>query len=71
MKQYKTLEQYNENHISKILADKYLDFINNYLTVEKFAEHNDISITCAKHLLEAGEIAHEDNVRFIKSLEGI
>jgi hypothetical protein len=32
----------------------YLDFFNNYLTVEKFAEHNLLSVDHAKQLLEIG-----------------
>lgn len=36
------------------LADLYLDYFNNYLTVEKFAEHNGMEVADAKALLEIG-----------------
>lgn len=28
----------------KILINAYLDFVNNYLTIEKYADHNGLSI---------------------------
>jgi hypothetical protein len=36
----------------EILIETYMDFINNYLTVEKFAEHNGLLDAEAKVLLE-------------------
>lgn len=41
------------------LAETYRDFINNYLTVEKFAEHRDMQINYARLVLELGRECHE------------
>jgi hypothetical protein len=35
----------------KFLIDMYLDYRNNYLTVEKFAEHNGLWVAHAEMLL--------------------
>jgi hypothetical protein len=32
----------------------YIDWVNNYLTIEKIAEHHGITIDCAKVLIEEG-----------------
>ena len=39
---------------SETIHKMYLDFFNNYLTVEKFAEHNLLSVEHAKQLLTIG-----------------
>lgn len=36
----------------------YLDFVNNYLTVELFAEHNGLYVHEAQKLLELGKSCH-------------
>lgn len=45
-----------------------LDFVNNYLTKEKFAEHNGISEKIAELILELGKIALEDQESFNNDL---
>ena len=40
---------------SETLLEIYLDYFNNYLTIEKFAEHNLLSVEHAKQLLEIGK----------------
>jgi len=36
----------------------YLDWVNNYLTVEKIAEHHGISVDLAKELISLGRDVH-------------
>ena len=49
----------------------YLDYINNFLTVEKFAEYYNLTIEQANEVIEQGEIKHAEyifniqNKRFI------
>jgi hypothetical protein len=47
--------------MKKHLINFYLDRINNYLTVEKIAEHNGLTVTEAKALIKAGRKYHEQN----------
>lgn len=49
-----------------ILQELYLDFINNYITIDRFAEHKEISRECAKILLKEGREIHEFNVSLNK-----
>lgn len=37
----------------------YLDYVNNYLTVEKFAEHNGVSVDQANQIIKLGKEIHE------------
>jgi hypothetical protein len=39
---------------SEIIFEMYLDFVNNYLTVEKFAENNLLSAEHAKQIIGIG-----------------
>jgi hypothetical protein len=48
------------------IADIYLDYYNNFLTVERFAEYYGVSVECAKHLIEAGKLAQEERASFFK-----
>lgn len=48
------------------LIDLYLDFVNNYLTVAKFAEHNELDIKDANEILILGKKYHERYVEMIK-----
>jgi hypothetical protein len=41
------------------LAATYRDFVNNYLTVDKFAEHNNMDKTYALNLLVKGSKYHQ------------
>lgn len=49
------------------LRELYLEYYNEYLTVAKFAEHNQIEIEDMRRLLDLGKRLHEDHVRFIKT----
>ena len=41
--------------------EAYLDYANNYLTSEVFAEHRGISVTFAKALIQEGRNINDDN----------
>lgn len=47
---------------SEKLHAMYLDYYCNYLTVEKFAEHNLLSVEHAKQLLEIGRTIAYDGL---------
>lgn len=40
----------------------FLDWVNNYLTVEKFAADNGVSVEDARALIEMGRKYHEEHV---------
>lgn len=44
------------------LIDLYLDYFNNYLTVERFAEHYQIAVEDAKEILRIGKAIHQYEV---------
>jgi len=48
--------------MNKQLRDFYLDWFNNYLTVEKMAEHNGITVTDAQILIDLGRTYHEKRI---------
>ena len=41
--------------------DYYLEWLNDYLTVETFAEHKDWSITYAANVISEGREIHQQN----------
>ena len=47
----------------------FLDFFNNYLTIEKYAEHNKISTADAKDLIDAGRKYHEQHAKLFRTLK--
>lgn len=55
-------------NISKIIDTAaqtfYLDYVNNYLTVAKIAEHNGINETLASELIEHGRAVNERDSAF-------
>lgn len=48
---------------SETIVEMYLDFFNNYLTVEKFAENNLLSVEHAKQLLAIGRVIAYDGLK--------
>lgn len=50
---------------NQYLRDLYLDFVNNYLTVEKFAEHHELHVPVAVELLAMGKTLHEEYVKLL------
>lgn len=54
---------------NEYLRSLYLDYLNNYLSVERFAEHNGLDIDQADVLLDIGRALHEDYVASLKSIK--
>lgn len=50
------------------LRDEYLEYINNYLTIELFAEHRNLSIYEANIIIDLGRTVHEQHVNKIRCL---
>lgn len=48
------------------LTALYLEWINDWLTIEKFCEHHGIPESAAKKLLTVGEELHERDVKQMK-----
>jgi hypothetical protein len=44
------------------LISTYLDFINNYLTIELFAEHNLLTVDQAKQLIALSKAVFETDI---------
>ena len=51
------------------IIDMYLDWTNNYLTLETFAEHNCISVDLASLIIKEGRILHELHCGGYESLD--
>jgi transglutaminase-like putative cysteine protease len=49
------------------LRELYLDYLNNYLTVDKLAEHHEIDTSVASLLLDIGKQLHENYVNLVNS----
>ena len=56
MKKFSELLELNDEEIIKI----YLDWFNNFLTLEKFAEHYGIDETDAFYIIEVGRKINND-----------
>ena len=56
-------------YLRDYLADLYLDWINNFLTIERFAEYYGLDEDDAKELLVLSKKCHEQRVDFIKDME--
>jgi len=58
-------EQVNVDAIkpSEALQSIYLDWFNNFLTVDRFAEHYGMTPDTASELIESGRRAHESMVQ--------
>ena len=50
-----------EESLRHTLNEYYLEFFNDYLTVEKFAEHKGLPLDMAKNIIEAGRYVHDGN----------
>lgn len=55
-------QDHQKNYLSNILKDMYLDWVNNFLTVEKFAEYYTLSVKDALVVIERGRKLHEEEV---------
>ena len=54
---------------NQLFRAAFLDFFNNYMTFEKYAEHNGISTADAKKLIDAGRKYHENHVKQCREAE--
>ena len=50
------IKNLNNNEIETM----YLDYFNNYLTIDKFAEHNSISWISAKSIITKGKLINNN-----------
>ncbi len=48
-------------NIRKHLEAAYLDYTNDYLTIELYAEHNGLTIEDVRNILKVGKYIHEGN----------
>ena len=48
------------------LRGLFLDWFNNFLSVERFAEYYQLGIEDAKRVIELGRTLHEKNVAYLK-----
>ena len=53
-------------NMAEQLADLYLEWVNNYLTVEKFAEHYQVTEQDAVNLFSYGRRSHENRAEEAK-----
>jgi len=49
------------------VIDFYLDWFNNYLTVEKLAEHHGLAVDDAKALINMGRYMHRRHVEMMNN----
>jgi len=54
---------------NEYMRELYLDYVNNYLTVGRFGEHNGLDFDQADVMLEIGKALHEQYVNDLKSIE--
>jgi hypothetical protein len=47
------------------LRELYLDFYNSFLTIGKFADHNQMEIEEMRKLVALGKRLHEEHVKYI------
>jgi len=59
----------NTIYLRDYLADLYLDWVNNFLSIEIFAEYYGLDDDDAKALLEIAKKSHEQRVEYSKFLE--
>jgi hypothetical protein len=59
----------NTIYLRDYLADLYLDWVNNFLSIERFAEYYGLDDDDAKALLEIAKKSHDQRVEYSKFLE--
>jgi len=57
--------------VKQVLIEQFLDYFNNYLTISKYAEDNDLELHQAQTVISLGRALHEkqfveDHFQFIK-----
>jgi hypothetical protein len=58
-------------YLRDYLADLYLDWINNFLTISVFAEYYGLDEEDARDLLKLAKKSHEQRVDFLKDIEEV
>lgn len=58
-------------YLRDYLADLYLDWVNNFLTIEVFAEYYGLDDDDARDLLKLAKKSHEQRVDFLKDIEEV
>jgi hypothetical protein len=56
-------------YLRDTLADLYLDWVNNFLTIGRFSEYYGLDEEDAKDLLKLAKKCHEQRVDFLKDIE--
>ena len=56
-------------YLRDTLADLYLDWVNNFLTIERFSEYYCLDEEDAKDLLKLAKKCHEQRVDYLKDIE--
>ena len=56
-------------YLRDYLADVYLDWVNNFLTLERFAEYYGLDEDDAKQLLAIAKKSHEQRVEYSQFLK--
>jgi hypothetical protein len=56
-------------YLRDILADLYLDWVNNFLTIERFSEYYGLDEDDARDLLKLAKKCHEQRVDFLTDIE--
>ena len=51
-----------KHELKNQLADLYLEYINDFLTIERFAEYLDISVVQCRALIDIGREFHNERV---------
>lgn len=51
------------------IIEIYLDWVNNFLSLEAFAEYYELTSEQASLLIELGKSIHEAHVKFLRSLD--
>ena len=56
-------------YLRDYLADVYLEWVNNFLTIERFAEYYGLDEADAKQLLAIAKKSHEQRVEYLQFLK--
>ena len=56
-------------YLRETLADLYLDWVNNFLTIGRFSEYYGLDEEDAKDLLKLAKKCHEQRVDYLKDIE--
>ena len=56
-------------YLRDTLADLYLDWVNNFLTIERFSEYYGLDEEDSKELLKLAKKCHEQRVDYLKDIE--